>query len=100
MVELQILDERKVLFPVGWELFLSSVVSGESVDSGLNHNESVFGVSVFSELFKVLSDVQSLFDQAVEIFGDRGSAACSLETKNTESKKPSNFPNCEKYHFS
>ena len=82
MVELQILDERKVLFPVGWELSGTSVVSGESVDSGLNENESVFGVDVLSELLKVLSDAQSLLDHAVEVLRDLGGAAYSNKDHN------------------
>jgi hypothetical protein len=52
------------------------VISGESVDSGFNHNEPVFGVSILSVFLKVLSDTQSLFDKAVEVFWDLRSASC------------------------
>lgn len=43
------------------------VVSGETVDTGLDQDESELGVLVLSVLLKVLSHVDSLLDQVVEI---------------------------------
>ncbi len=77
----------RLLFPVGWELLGASVVPGESVDSGLDQNEPVFRVDVLPELLEVFSDVQSLFNQAVEILWDLGSAACSLNSDQKNKQK-------------
>ena len=55
----------------GWGQSLgASVVSRESVDSGLDQNQSELAVFVGSELLDVLSDVDSLLDQVVQVFGD------------------------------
>ena len=56
-----------------------SEVSGESVDSGFDKNESELGISVLSVLFKMLSDGDGLLDEVVKIFGDLGSATVLLE---------------------
>ena len=45
------------------------VVSGESVDSRLDENESELGVLVLSELVQVGSDGNGLLDQAVKVLG-------------------------------
>jgi len=49
------------------------------VDSALNQDQSELGVLVSAALLQVLSDVHSLFDQMVEIFGDLRSEACLLQ---------------------
>ena len=62
--------------PPGWGKGLGvAVVACKSVDTGLNANESELGVLVLSEFLQVLSDLQGLLDQVVEVFGDlRGEA--------------------------
>jgi len=49
-----------------------TVVARKSVDARLNENESELGVGVLSELLQVLSNLQSLLDQVVEVFGELG----------------------------
>jgi hypothetical protein len=56
--------------PGGWERLDIAVVASESVDSALNKNESELGVLVLTALLQMLSDVHSLFDKVVEVFGD------------------------------
>jgi len=65
--------------PLGRKLLGLSVVSGESVDSGLDQSQVVLGVLVLSAFLKMLSDTDSLPDQTMDIFGDLGSAAILLE---------------------
>jgi hypothetical protein len=54
----------------------SSVVAGESVDSGFDQDESVLGILVLAALFEMASDVDSLLDHAVDVFGNLRSASC------------------------
>ena len=56
--------------PGGWKRLDVAVVASESVDSALNKNESELGVLVPTTLLQMLSDVHSLFDKVVEVFGD------------------------------
>ena len=58
----------------GWGKRLNvAVVAGESVNTGLNENQSELGIFVLSELFQMLSDGDGLFNQMVEILWDLGS---------------------------
>lgn len=59
-----------LLSPVWGQVRVSSVVSGESVDLGLDQNQSIFGVLVLSVLFQVLSHGDGLLDQTVKVFWD------------------------------
>ena len=52
-----------------------TVVACESVDSALSANESELGISVSSELFQMLSDVDGSFDEVVEVLGEFGGHA-------------------------
>ena len=61
-----------VVPPGGREGLGVAVVAGESVDTGLDHDESELGVPVLSELLQVLSDLEGLLNQVVEVFGDLG----------------------------
>ena len=63
-----------LLSPLVGESFGSPVVSAETVDSRFHQNESVLSVLVFSALLHVSSDIDSLFDEAVDVFGDFRSA--------------------------
>ena len=49
------------------------------MDSALGQNESEFGILVRSALLQVLSDVNSLFDQMVQVFGDLWCEAALLQ---------------------
>lgn len=51
------------------------VVSGKSVDSGLDENESELGVGILSVLIEVLSDGNSLLDKVVKILRNLGGKA-------------------------
>ena len=42
------------------------------MDTGLDHNESELGGYVLSELLQMLSDLEGLLDEVVEVLGDFG----------------------------
>lgn len=65
-------NERKILLPGGGEDTGGSVVTGESVNTGLDENELVLLVLVLPELLEVLADGHGLLDEGVEILGDVG----------------------------
>ena len=48
----------------------SSVISGESVDPWFNQNQSVFSIFVFSTFLQMSSNVDSLFNQTVNVLWD------------------------------
>jgi len=56
-----------------------SVVAGESVDSALDENESELAVLILSVSLQVLSNVDSLLDQVVEVLWDLRSEAVLLQ---------------------
>ena len=47
-----------------------SVVSGQSVDSGLNEDQSELGILVFSIFFQMFSDGNGLLYQVIKILRD------------------------------
>lgn len=55
------------------------VVTGETVDTGLDENEAELGVLVLAVDRQVLADGDSLLDEHVEVLGDLGSEAGRLE---------------------
>lgn len=55
-----------------------SVVSGQSVDSRFDQNQSELRVLVLSVSFQVLSDRDSLLDQVVQVFWDFWSQTVGL----------------------
>ena len=67
------------VLPVRGELPGGSVVPGQSVDSALDEDESVLGISVSSVGLQVLSDGHGLLDEHVQVLGDLGGEAVSLE---------------------
>ena len=67
------------VLPVGRELTSRSVVTGKTVDTALNKNESELGVLVFAIAFQMLADLDGLFDEHVEILWDFGSESIGLE---------------------
>jgi len=68
-----------LLFPGWWDLSSLSEVSAESVDSGFDENESVFGIDILSVSFKMLSDGDGLLDHVVKIFGELRSTTVLLQ---------------------
>jgi hypothetical protein len=48
----------------------------ETVDAGLDGDETEFGVFVLAVCLEVLADGNCLFDEMPEILGDRGCNAC------------------------
>jgi hypothetical protein len=71
----QVLGSLRDISPGGAEGFDVTVVTGESVDSALDTNESELGITVLTVLFQMLSDVDSLSNEVVEVFGkSRGHA--------------------------
>lgn len=69
----------RLVLPVWWQHSNGSVVSGQSVDSRLNQNQSELGVLVLSVSFQVLSDRDSLLDQEVQVLWDLWSQTVGLQ---------------------
>lgn len=65
--------------PVGGQDTDGSVVSSQSVDSRLDQNKSELGVLVLSVSLQVLSDGDSLLDQAVQVLGELRGQTVRLE---------------------
>ena len=65
--------------PGWWECLDLSVVSCESVDSGLDQNESEFTVDISSEFLNMLSNIDGFLDKMVKIFWDGGGVSSNLQ---------------------
>lgn len=57
----------RLVLPGWWKLTLSLVVSSQTVDTGLDENESVLAIDVLAGSLKMLADSNSLLDEMVEI---------------------------------
>ena len=66
---------KHVLFPLVGQSEGSAVVAGQSVDSGFDQNQSVFGVFVLSALLQVSADVECFLNETVNVLGDLGSTS-------------------------
>lgn len=79
----QLVDQSRsggrLVLPVWWQDSNGSVVSSQSVDSGLDQNQSELGVLVLSVSLQVLSDRDSLLDQEVQVLWDLRSQTVRLE---------------------
>lgn len=64
-----------IVFPFVGETGGSLEVTGQSVDSGLNQNQSVFGILVLAALLQMSANVDCLLDQTVDILGNFGSTS-------------------------
>lgn len=72
----------RLVLPVGGQYRDGSVVSRQSVDSGLDQNQSELGVLVLSVSLQVLADRDGLLDQVVQVLGDlRGQAVRFQDTE-------------------
>lgn len=69
----------RLVLPVRRKDRHGSVVSGQSVDSRFDQNQSELGVLVLSVSLQVLSDGDSLLDQEVQVLGDLRSQTVGLE---------------------
>lgn len=58
------------VFPLVGKAGGSAVVAGQSVNSGLDENQSVLGVLILAAFLEVASDVDCLLDHAVDVFGE------------------------------
>ena len=65
--------------PGWWKALDTSVISSKSVNSGFDQDKSEFTVSIGSEFFDVLSDVNGLLDKMVKIFWDGWSSSVDLQ---------------------
>ena len=64
-----------LVLPVGGQLLILAVVSGESVDLAFIKNQSKLGVLVLFVALQVLADGNRLLDKHIKILGDfRGKA--------------------------
>jgi len=64
----------------GWgNLLLRLVVSGETVDTGLDQDETELGILILAVDLEVLTNRDSLFDEVPEILGDLGSKTAGLQ---------------------
>merc|ERR1719324_1880900 len=64
----------------GWrQNSLGLVISGQSVDSALNQNESELGILVLPVSLKMLSDGDCLLDQIVAVLGQSGSHSLAFQ---------------------
>lgn len=73
----------RLVLPVRRQDGDGSVVSGQSVDSRLDQNQSELGVLVLSVSLQVLSDGDSLLDQVVQVLRDvRGQTVRLQDSEN------------------
>jgi hypothetical protein len=71
-----------LVLPVGRKLTGGSVVTGKTVDSGFNQNETEFRVLVLAVLLQMLTDLDGLLDKHVKILGDLRGKSVGLEDAN------------------
>lgn len=68
-----------VLFPGRRELASGLVVTGKTVDTGLDQNEAELSVAILAVALEMLADGDGLLDQVVEILGDLGGETVGLQ---------------------
>mmetsp|Transcript_7818 Transcript_7818/g.14496 ORF Transcript_7818/g.14496 Transcript_7818/m.14496 type:complete len:208 (+) Transcript_7818:383-1006(+) len=68
-----------LVLPVGGELSGGSVVSCQSVDSRFNENQTKLGVLVLTVAFQMLTNLDGLFDEHVQVLWDFGGKSVGLE---------------------
>lgn len=64
---------KHLLLPSGRKLLGSLVVTSQTMNTTLHHNQTELGVTILSVTLQVLSDCNSLLDQEVHIFRKRRS---------------------------
>lgn len=68
-----------VLFPGRRELASGLVVTGKTVDTGLDQNEAELSIAILAVTLEMLADGNGLLDQVVEILGDLGGETVGLQ---------------------
>jgi hypothetical protein len=68
-----------LVLPVGRELTSGLVVTGKTVDTGLDKNQTELGVLVLAVTLKMLANGNSLLDELVQILRDLRSETVGLE---------------------
>jgi hypothetical protein len=71
--------QKRILFPVRGQLTSSLVVTGKTVNTGLNKNQTELGVLVLAVALQVLADGDSLLDELVQVFRDLRSETVGLQ---------------------
>jgi hypothetical protein len=66
---------KSVLFPFIGQPLSASVVTGQTMDSRLDQNQSVLCIFVLPTLLQMPSNVYRLFDQTVDVFRNFRSAS-------------------------
>lgn len=72
----------RLVLPVGWELAGGSVVTRESMDAAFDEDQSELAVLILAIDFQMLTNLDSFFDEHVQIFGDFGCQPVGLEDAN------------------
>jgi hypothetical protein len=70
---------KYALLPVRGESLNGLVVTGKTVNTGLDKNETELGIEVLAVDLEVLADVDGLLDKAVEVLRDLGGKTVGLE---------------------
>ena len=68
-----------LVLKAGGQLAAEAVVSGQSMDAGLDENESKLAILVLLVSIEVLPDGDGLLDEHIQILGDLGGEASLLE---------------------
>jgi len=68
-----------LVFPGRRELASGLVVTGKTVDTGLDQNEAELSIAILAVALEVLADGDGLLDQVVEILGDLGGETVGLQ---------------------
>ena len=66
----------RVVFECRWDLLLSLVVAGKTMDTGFDENQSELGVLVFPVGLEVLANGNSLLHEMPEVLGNAGGESC------------------------
>lgn len=83
LLESKVEKRKDVLLPGRRKLLSALVVTSETVNTALDHNQAELGVTVLSVALEMLADGDGLLDEEVHILGQRGSQSY---------KSPTNHP--------
>jgi hypothetical protein len=59
-----------LVLPIGRQVTDSLVVPRQSMNTGLDQNQSKLGITILSVTLKMLSDRHGLFDKLIQVLGD------------------------------
>ena len=89
LLESKVEKRKDLLLPGRRKLLSALVVTSETVDTALDHNQAEFGVTVLSVALKMLADGNSLLDEEVHILRQRGSQSYKSPTNHHSSYRSS-----------